>query len=1323
MSIEVINKNKSWKYNKIFHLSDIHIRNTEEHVKIYIHVFENLYEYLRGSKSDNSLIVITGDILHNKDRLTTTCETLCIDFFEKLSSLMTTIIIPGNHDFNEKNNTKEDSLSTILYKRDFNNLYYLKLSGVYRFNNILFGVSSLIDNKMIKAVDITDSGIKIALYHGAVANSKNSKGFEFSKKAINNFDNYDLVLLGDIHYHQYLNDNKTIAYASSLISQNFSETDHNHGVLVWDLETKKSFYQPIHNEYRYEEIDIINNNIIYQSIQVNIDNLVLPIFGKLKINSSNCNLELYNKFVFNIKNKYPNLNIVHNKLLIDYPVSQTKTNEIQTITVQSIIESEIQKLPEETKNYVQQILLKEIKSAVQSVDEKLNWKLLKLEFSNMFSYGPNNIVDFTKLTFDEITGLFGPNSVGKSSLIDILLFSLFDDYSRNYQDKHKTLNGTIINTKEKTFMCKVSFLVDNTVYYIKKEGKRLGAKSENTFDTFKFIIYDFYKIESNEIVQLNGQTRFETLNKITKLIGNYDDFCVSSVCLQNNMRSKVDFYSMSSIEKKAFLNELLKFDIFKSIETKYKDMLKETKATLKNIEKMDDYINYNHNIIDKINELSITIANYDTQKNSLELQLSNYNNELNSLYKQLKYTDESLDYDLLDKQQINNDILLFQTKLDNIFTTDIENKIDELHNENLNLSSTLSSHYNSHDINELINDKKYILEQISIIKCNINKLHLIQTKDNIITNNILFEKQKLDKIIQLKSKIISEFDTNPNNKISNNIINNLNKISDSIIINNIQPLINETKINIINIEQNISNIINTIKYHENILSSYQNVCVSNKIKKFYYTINYNEYCNNMSHVLNDYYKYYELHKIIQLNHDVFNIFNDFNSSVNSSCSNCLKHSNNINKLFNKLQIQENIHIINNKFNKLCKIKSKYEQTVVYHNTIQINNCNIALNLFRSILQSEQLKLNSLINQSNDTTLYDFKNNIINNVNYFQQYNYNIDLNYTNSLVNHEYIELNKQITLYNSLNSSLNDFQNKLINTQQCIDNYQKDKYIFDKIESNKIKINELKIINNNIIYYNKQLHKLNQTIQSINNFQHNINIHTLIKQCKNNIELITQDIINANNCYNLNNTMYLKLLNDKNKYSLIIQEINKLNKQIAIFDNIIKLTGPKGIPRQIINIKLLHIENSVNSIILPFINKKINITKDIEDIKILIYDGINKYYSSGGMETFIISMAFKIAFTNTFNIPHSGILFIDEGVSVLDKNHVSNFSIISNFIKQYYNYVILITHIEAFYDYTFDVINIIKNKSKQSHVYYINDGSSPYDIITCTSYKNNYNL
>jgi DNA repair exonuclease SbcCD ATPase subunit len=189
------------------------------------------------------------------------------------------------------------------------------------------------------------------------------------------------------------------------------------------------------------------------------------------------------------------------------------------------------------------------------------------------------------------------------------------------------------------------------------------------------------------------------------------------------------------------------------------------------------------------------------------------------------------------------------------------------------------------------------------------------------------------------------------------------------------------------------------------------------------------------------------------------------------------------------------------------------------------------------------------------------------------------------------------------------------------------------------------------------------------------------------------------NNEYTNDNNNLKKLTITKNNYNKYIKEVDELTININIYENVIKLTCAKGIPRQIINGKLQYVENEVNNIITPFINKQIKITKEIEDIKIFIQDGYSKYNSTGGMETFIISIAFKIAFTHTFNLPQTGILFIDEGVSVLDKKHINNFSIISDFIKKYYNHIILITHIDSFFDYTFDIININKNKQKQSSV------------------------
>jgi DNA repair exonuclease SbcCD ATPase subunit len=91
-------------------------------------------------------------------------------------------------------------------------------------------------------------------------------------------------------------------------------------------------------------------------------------------------------------------------------------------------------------------------------------------------------------------------------------------------------------------------------------------------------------------------------------------------------------------------------------------------------------------------------------------------------------------------------------------------------------------------------------------------------------------------------------------------------------------------------------------------------------------------------------------------------------------------------------------------------------------------------------------------------------------------------------------------------------------------------------------------------------------------------------------------------------------------------------------------------------------------------------------------------------MEFFICTLCFKILLCSILNIPFSGILFIDEGVSALDKEHIDNFHIVIDFLKEYYSKVLLITHIKDFKNFTCTNINIKSVKhSKDNYVSLIN--------------------
>ena len=217
------------KYTHIIHISDIHIRLYKRQEE-YKEVFQKLYQKIDTIEDKNGLIVITGDIFHDKVSLTSESVILCTEFFINLSKRRKTIVIPGNHDGLLNSYERVDNISGVLSHKTIPDLYFFKHSGIYRFNNFVFGVSSIFDNLFISSSEVDgqiasygsfsdNKFVKIGLYHGLVGTLKLQEMYEAKgEKSVEDFKGYDYVLLGVIHTFQYLNDENTIAYASSLLS-------------------------------------------------------------------------------------------------------------------------------------------------------------------------------------------------------------------------------------------------------------------------------------------------------------------------------------------------------------------------------------------------------------------------------------------------------------------------------------------------------------------------------------------------------------------------------------------------------------------------------------------------------------------------------------------------------------------------------------------------------------------------------------------------------------------------------------------------------------------------------------------------------------------------------------------------------------------------------------------------------------------------------------------------------------------------------------------------------------------------------------------------
>jgi len=261
MEIKKISTNIK-KINKIYHVSDIHIRTLKRHGE-YRDVFNNLYNYIDSTCTKDDIVVITGDIVHAKLDMSPELVQMLVYFFNGFK--IPTIVILGNHDMNLNNLNRIDAISPVLDVINNPNITFIKENGLFEFGGVVFNhmAVDVAPSEYISAKDF-DATYKIALHHGAVNTAKTDIGYTISNEHVTTeiFKGHDITLLGDIHKPaQFLNDEKTIAYPGSLIQQNYGEALE-HGILVWDLETKNAEFVEIENEYGYVTFELNGTQLV-----------------------------------------------------------------------------------------------------------------------------------------------------------------------------------------------------------------------------------------------------------------------------------------------------------------------------------------------------------------------------------------------------------------------------------------------------------------------------------------------------------------------------------------------------------------------------------------------------------------------------------------------------------------------------------------------------------------------------------------------------------------------------------------------------------------------------------------------------------------------------------------------------------------------------------------------------------------------------------------------------------------------------------------------------------------------------------------------------
>ena len=690
----IVLKNTDEKIHCVMHIADIHIRLTQRHEE-YKAVFQKFYAALDKAKTLNAILVIAGDIFHNKSDLSPECVKVGSDFLKNCADRVPVILTAGNHDATLANKSRLDCLTPIVDSLNHPNLHYLKASDVFRYENILFNNFSVFDDsdKYVKVEDIPAKYLvgtdhHIALFHGPVNNAVTDIGYTVSNRAITNelFDGHHIAMLGDIHKHQVLQEyndveNKpVIVYAGSMIQQNHGEEIKGHGFLMWDLKRRVFKHYELSNDHGFYTVEINKGKLISDISSIpkkatlriicreSIPSQVKEVVNEIK---EKCTLvettyvrgdEISNDLTL----KSGQIFDVHNIFEVDYQNKLIEDNLISKNTDKSIIE----KVKELNK-----VINKEIPK--DKTPKNIRWKPKTFEFDNMFSYGEGNIIDFTKLK--GTIGLFAPNASGKSSIMDALAFCVFDKFSKGYKAVH------VLNTQKMSFRCKFNFEVNGSDYFVEREGK--ADKKGNVKVDVKF-----YKIENGNEVPLNGEARRSTNDIIRDYVGTYEDFILTVLSIQNSKTGS--FIDLGQTERKDLLCQFMGLDIFDQLYTIANDKFKETNALLKNISK-DQLLEQLQNVSGSIESNNIKITGFNDKIKEYESSKELHNNKLLELSNDIVKT-KSFDLDIttLEAEKLDLESKINTCQLD---INDKKNKIVDVELQLTNLSSSLKSCENIDD--------------------------------------------------------------------------------------------------------------------------------------------------------------------------------------------------------------------------------------------------------------------------------------------------------------------------------------------------------------------------------------------------------------------------------------------------------------------------------------------------------------------------------------------------------------------------------------------------------------------------------------------------
>jgi DNA repair exonuclease SbcCD ATPase subunit/DNA repair exonuclease SbcCD nuclease subunit len=281
---------EGFKMDRAILISDIHLFNADRYDE-QDYMMKSLLNGVNEEVTDKTMIIIGGDVFHNKGTATQDSLLTWNDFIGKLEELgVPVIVISGNHDLSTVHDkSKLDLLGATFVGRKWENVKYIGETGMYKVGDVGISVLAIRDifrNKSSSRNEVVlpqipsnypeDVKHKIMVMHATVyEGSAESYDPEKSRIPLGLIPKeVECLFLGDLHEPQtykgkirsradfvtkFSEDGLTYAYPGSTRQNTFVEDPLYHGFQVWDFEKREIRQVPIEQHTLRLTGSVMNN--------------------------------------------------------------------------------------------------------------------------------------------------------------------------------------------------------------------------------------------------------------------------------------------------------------------------------------------------------------------------------------------------------------------------------------------------------------------------------------------------------------------------------------------------------------------------------------------------------------------------------------------------------------------------------------------------------------------------------------------------------------------------------------------------------------------------------------------------------------------------------------------------------------------------------------------------------------------------------------------------------------------------------------------------------------------------------------------------------